>query len=402
MAGVSQAILEFHGVVRSQTEIAAYGAEGQNTWNYLYGSGSNPTRRGVDLILNHFAGIAGTGLSSALSQSVLAGQIGSGRPPVIRWGWDSGGGHHVVARGIEGDTVYLMDPWSGPTINSYSWVSRGGGHTWTHTLRLDTSPTLAVSGHVRTAGGSGMSGVSMDGLPATPTTDGGGYYSAIVPFGWTRVVTPGKAGYTFDPPSRSYTDVSGQLPNQDYIGAPSEVLWGASTGLFFPSPDQGILTQPGDAVLAQLYLAPDGNIDAEILSGGGTNGDDMVLDSVVVTYQGTPPNRFARFEKQYNGPHQGGILYGVVFASASPGVGERYYRGPGQPAGGPLDSYDLNTNTQSGDSWNGTVHGGSSMMTISWLGSQGFIDNWGNPILPNVGDEALIQLIHAPDGEAKG
>ena len=36
--------------------------------------------------------------------------------------------------------VTLMDPWDGPTLNTYDWVVRGSEHTWTHTLALDTPP----------------------------------------------------------------------------------------------------------------------------------------------------------------------------------------------------------------------------------------------------------------------
>ncbi len=140
-AGCSQAILEYYVTTVTQTDIAAYGTPGTaNTWNWLYGQSSNPTRRGIDLILHYFAGIDSTHNNRCLSQPEVTSDIGAYKPPVVRWNWDSGGGHFVVARGIEGDTMYLMDPWYGPTINSYAWVVRGGSHTWTDSLRLTTNP----------------------------------------------------------------------------------------------------------------------------------------------------------------------------------------------------------------------------------------------------------------------
>ncbi|MCX6354109.1 MAG: C39 family peptidase, partial [Candidatus Aureabacteria bacterium] len=140
-AGCSQAILEYYGTIVTQTDIAAYGTPGSdNEWNWLYGESSNPTRRGIDLILNHFASIGSTPYERCLTQSEVGTEINAGRPPVIRWGWDSGGGHFVVGRGIDGDTMYLMDPWYGPTVNTYSWVVRGGTHTWTHSLPLTSNP----------------------------------------------------------------------------------------------------------------------------------------------------------------------------------------------------------------------------------------------------------------------
>lgn len=55
----------------------------------------------------------------------------------------------MVARGLVGDNMYLIDPWYGPTINTYSWVCRGSSegsmHTWTHTLTMNTSPQLITS-----------------------------------------------------------------------------------------------------------------------------------------------------------------------------------------------------------------------------------------------------------------
>jgi ABC-type bacteriocin/lantibiotic exporter with double-glycine peptidase domain len=138
----SQAILEYYGTKRTQTQIAQYGTDGANEWNWLYGSSSSPTRNGINLILNHFAGLATTPYASTLSQLRVATEIKAHRPFVIRWGWDSGGGHFVVGKGIDGDYLYLMDPWYGPTINTYSWVCQGSTHTWTHTLTLNTSPPL--------------------------------------------------------------------------------------------------------------------------------------------------------------------------------------------------------------------------------------------------------------------
>jgi ABC-type bacteriocin/lantibiotic exporter with double-glycine peptidase domain len=140
-AGCSQAILEYYGTIRTQTEIAQYGTDGANIWNWLYGSSTDPTRNGIDLILLHFAGLSTTP-HATISEPQVQTEITARRPFVIRWGWDSGGGHFVVGKGIEGDYVYLMDPWYGPTINTYSWVVRGSSHTWTDTLTLNTAPAI--------------------------------------------------------------------------------------------------------------------------------------------------------------------------------------------------------------------------------------------------------------------
>lgn len=54
--------------------------------------------------------------------------------------------------------------------------------------------------------GSGLSGVSLDGLPGTPVTDDSGAFSATVPFHWTGTIAPVASGYSFLPDSRSYVE----------------------------------------------------------------------------------------------------------------------------------------------------------------------------------------------------
>jgi len=179
--------------------------------------------------------------------------------------------------------------------------------------------------------------------------------------------------------------------------------WGASTGLFFPGASVGILPNIGDETLVQLYLAPDGQIDGDILPGGGTDGDDIVLDSAVVRNDGGVLEDFGAFQKQFQAPFQSGTLYAVIFSSDSPIGGDRYYRGPGllaADADALTGLFDMNTGPESGNTWTGTVLTPDPYLSVRWFGSWGFLDGLGVPILPNVGDEALVQLIYSPDGVA--
>jgi hypothetical protein len=155
-AACSQAILEYYRTIKTQTQIAQYGTNGVNTWNWYYGSSAadnpnpgDPPRNGINLILLHFAKLATTHYANSLAESSVKSQIDARRPFVIRWAWDSGGGHFVVARGLVSDNMYLMDPMNGPTINTYSWVvggsSPGRMHTWTHTLTMNASPPVMTS-----------------------------------------------------------------------------------------------------------------------------------------------------------------------------------------------------------------------------------------------------------------
>ena len=191
----------------------------------------------------------------------------------------------------------------------------------------------------------------------------------------------------------------------DQFQVPPEfnLSWGASSGIFFPSLDLGILPNLGSEVLAQLYLAPDGQIDSEILSGGGTNGDDIILDSVVVRNNGGLLEEFGVFQRQYQAPFQDGTLYAVIFSSDTPVAGDRYYRGHDMLAGDAAlltGLFDLNVGPESGNTWDRTVAAPNPFMDINWIGTWGFLNGQGNPVLPNVGNEALVHLIYSPDGVA--
>jgi len=72
-----------------------------------------------------------------------------------------------------------------------------------------------ISGRVMVAG-SGLAGVQMSGLPGDPCTDDNGNYIAEVDSGFSAVVTPTKAGYTFVPNNVSYTNVTSDQTNQNY------------------------------------------------------------------------------------------------------------------------------------------------------------------------------------------
>lgn len=103
-----------------------------NQTNWMYGTGGS-----FQAILQNWE-VDNTARSYALSQATVTSETDAGRPFEIRWGWDAGGGHFLVGRGIDGNTVYYMDPWPGNGYSTadYNWVVSGGGHTWTHSLQL--------------------------------------------------------------------------------------------------------------------------------------------------------------------------------------------------------------------------------------------------------------------------
>lgn len=84
---------------------------------------------------------------------------------------------------------------------------------------LNVNVQAAIEGQMVTftiSGSVGQPGVTMNGLPNT-VTDGNGYYSAVVKYGWKGTVTPVLAGFTFEPQQTSYPKVTSDQPNQDYV-----------------------------------------------------------------------------------------------------------------------------------------------------------------------------------------
>lgn len=157
-AGVSSCILDYYGMPTTQCEIAEYAREvcdwhsfgtknccdypnGEcNYWNYSFGSNGS-----INDIISHFANVQSTGVYRAMEFDEVHAELESGRPFVVRWGWSGGGGHFVLGYGIEDSTIYYMNPWfgEGKKIADYDWLVQDewGVHTWTHSLKIDTTPT---------------------------------------------------------------------------------------------------------------------------------------------------------------------------------------------------------------------------------------------------------------------
>ncbi len=135
------------------------------------------------------------------------GSISGSTPQVVAYG---GSGTEVTA---VPDAGYRFADWS----DAVATASRTDTNVTqdisvTANFALDT---LTISGTV-TAGGTGLAGVTMAGLPGDPVTDGSGAYEATVSAGWSGTVTPTHAYYTFDPASITYTDVASDQTAQDY------------------------------------------------------------------------------------------------------------------------------------------------------------------------------------------
>ena len=95
------------------------------------------------------------------------------------------------------------------------------------------------------SGSAGMDGVEMTGLPGPSVfTDGNGYYSAVIQWGWSGTVKPVRAGYKFTPGTMNYTKVITDKTNQNYTPEPVMLTISGTTGL------EGVTMQglPGNPV----------------------------------------------------------------------------------------------------------------------------------------------------------
>jgi type IV pilus assembly protein PilQ len=92
---------------------------------------------------------------------------------------------------------------------------------------FDAQPvTYTITGSV------GVGGVTMSGFPNGPViSDENGFYRAIVSYGWSGTVTPQMRGYNFNPPSKTYSKVSSNLDNEDYVASLMTFTISGTTGL---------------------------------------------------------------------------------------------------------------------------------------------------------------------------
>jgi len=130
----------------------------------------------------------------------------------------------------------VVEGWSGtatPSKTCYTFSPSNLAYTNVTSDQSDqdytgTMLTYTVSGTISVASSAApLSGVVMDGLPGSPTTDASGYYEATVDCGWSGTVTPTKTRYVFSPFRRSYYDVSSDQAGQDYEAYPGWIISGS-------------------------------------------------------------------------------------------------------------------------------------------------------------------------------
>jgi len=142
-------------------------------------------------------------------------------------------------------------------------------------------PTRTIVGYVRNSGGTGIASVTMTGVPGTPVTNTKGFYTAVVPLGWSGTVRPQREGFIFNPAEREYQPVQTNLTSQNYTAtrqyALTVVLAGAGAGAVTSSP-AGIVCGSdctnvyNTGTVVTLTAAPAVGSKLSAWSGGGCSG----------------------------------------------------------------------------------------------------------------------------------
>ncbi len=146
----------------------------------------------------------------------------------------SGAYSFTVARGWSGTVTPSKTGYTfSPSSKSYTNVSASSSQNFTATLI-----TYTISGNAEQADAT----VTYTG--GSTTTDGSNNYTFTVPYGWTGSVAVSKAGYVFEPRSRSYTNVTANETNQGYTSTAAYAISGSAEleGVTLSYEDSGIQT----------------------------------------------------------------------------------------------------------------------------------------------------------------
>jgi hypothetical protein len=141
---------------------------------------------------------------------------------------------NVLLSGLPGDPLTdgsgyyettVAHEWNGtaiPVLTCYSFTpgQRDYSNVSSNQTNQDYTAvvlTHTISGTVTTNYGFGLENVLLTGLPGDPATVSSGDYSVTVDCGWSGTVTPVLFGYIFSPENISYSGVTSDQTEQDYI-----------------------------------------------------------------------------------------------------------------------------------------------------------------------------------------
>lgn len=92
-----------------------------------------------------------------------------------------------------------------------------------------TDNDVLISGYVKDGLGTGIAGITINGIPGTVATDANGFYEHKQDSVFTGTTNPAMAAATFNPPSRSYNSL-GSFTNQDFVVLQNLTISGSGSG----------------------------------------------------------------------------------------------------------------------------------------------------------------------------
>jgi len=208
------------------------------------------------------------------------------------------GGEGTTTTDSNGDYSHSITfGWSGtatPTKAGYTFspTSRDYTNLTSDQAAQDYTGTIftyTISGNVSTSDASiriqavaGLSGVVMGGLPGDPTTDASGNYTATADYGFSGTVTPTKAGYSFSPSSRDYTNVTSDQQDHNYTASIIQctlTIVAGSNGTTSPTPQSSTHVY---GTQVQVTAVPDSGYQFSVWTGdatGTTNPITITMDA---------------------------------------------------------------------------------------------------------------------------
>jgi len=197
-----------------------------DSWSFVYSQYSVPSVQQIKQAIYQYGPVSAAVVVRSQFQAYTGGVFDVDESyadinhAIVLVGWDDNYQWNGNTYGV----WILRNSWgSGWGEGGYMYITYGTSSVGyaANYIEFSQTSTYTISGYVRTSGGTEIPGVVMNGLPGTPSTSSSGYYSAEVSCGWSGTVTPSKASYTFDPTSRSYSNVTSNQTNQNYTGTES-------------------------------------------------------------------------------------------------------------------------------------------------------------------------------------
>jgi len=205
--------------------------------NYGFSGTATPTKEGYTFEPSYWqysdvtGGQTNQNYIATLLKRAISGTVTSDGKPLegVSVSADKGGGSGLAD--AEGRYEVLVDyGWSGTvTLDKEGYTFEPADKVYGRVTRDQTNQAFAASlltftiSSVITIADTPIEGVLVSAEGAgSDVTDAEGKYSVTVPYGWSGEVTPTKEGYIFEPPSKTYTNVTHDIMKEGEPVKPPE------------------------------------------------------------------------------------------------------------------------------------------------------------------------------------